>query len=97
MPYGDNLYELVMLVSYIQYEALIPFLSTLKCHNYHIPSLLNISIDNVDGYASSDLLQPHPTKPGYWRVYGRTDDQIMHSTGEKVRSSSLLYRTDFLT
>ena len=41
-------------------------------------------IDGLDAYATSDLLAPHPTKPGYWRVHGRVDDQIMHNTGEKV-------------
>lgn len=38
----------------------------------------------MDAYATSDLLAPHPSKPGYWKVYGRVDDQIMHSTGEKA-------------
>ena len=33
---------------------------------------------------TSDLMEEHPTKPGYWKIYGRSDDQIMHSTGEKV-------------
>jgi len=35
-------------------------------------------------YASSDLLVPHPTLAGYWKYHGRVDDQIVHSTGEKV-------------
>lgn len=50
------------------------------------PCVFNTKIDGVDAYATSDLLAPHPTKPGYWKVHGRVDDQIMHSTGEKVRS-----------
>jgi hypothetical protein len=25
-------------------------------------------------------------KKGYWKIYGRTDDQLMLSTGEKVSS-----------
>jgi len=48
------------------------------------PSVLNTSVDSVNAYATSDLLQRHPTKLEYWRVFGRSDDQIMHSTGEKV-------------
>ena len=28
---------------------------------------------------------PHESKPGLWKIYGRSDDQIMLSTGEKVR------------
>ncbi|PCH34918.1 NAD(P)-binding protein [Wolfiporia cocos MD-104 SS10] len=53
------------------------------------PSVLNTKIDGTDAYATSDLMIPHPTKLGYWKIYGRTDDQIMHSTGEKVTSNSL--------
>ena len=35
-------------------------------------------------YASSDLLEEHPTNPNIYKVYGRADDQIVLSTGEKV-------------
>ena len=50
-----------------------------------IPNVLNATIDGQEAYVTGDLLSPHPTKDGYWKVYGRTDDQIMHNTGEKVR------------
>lgn len=53
------------------------------------PSILNTRIRGIDAYATSDLLVPHPTKPGYWKVFGRTDDQIMHSTGEKTNPGPL--------
>lgn len=45
----------------------------------------NTMVDGVGAYATSDILAPHPTKPNYWKVFGRADDQIMHNTGEKVR------------
>ncbi|EKM49937.1 uncharacterized protein PHACADRAFT_213717 [Phanerochaete carnosa HHB-10118-sp] len=48
------------------------------------PCVENTEVDGVPAYATSDLLIPHPTKPGFWRIYGRKDDQIMHSTGEKA-------------
>ena len=51
--------------------------------------MINTKIDGRDGYATGDLLAPHPTKLGYWKVIGRTDDQIMHSTGEKVSPPAL--------
>jgi len=51
------------------------------------PSVINTEVNGVKSYATSDLFDEHPKKPGYWRVYGRTDDQIMHNTGEKVRFS----------
>ncbi|TFK38857.1 hypothetical protein BDQ12DRAFT_629926 [Crucibulum laeve] len=53
------------------------------------PSVLNGKVNGADSYATSDLFTPHPTKPGYWRVYGRTDDQIMHNTGEKTNPGPL--------
>lgn len=48
---------------------------------------MNTEIDGVGGFDTKDLFSPHPTKPGLWRVYGRADDQIMHSIGEKVREA----------
>ncbi|KAI0631526.1 acetyl-CoA synthetase-like protein [Trametes polyzona] len=46
--------------------------------------VINTQIDGQDGYATSDLVVPHPTKPGLWRIYGRADEQIMLSNGEKT-------------
>ncbi|KAJ7870004.1 hypothetical protein B0H13DRAFT_2557202 [Mycena leptocephala] len=54
------------------------------------PAVLNTKIEGIDAYATSDLLVPHPVKPGYWKVHGRADDQIMHNTGEKVNRFALL-------
>ncbi|KAH8113759.1 acetyl-CoA synthetase-like protein [Phellopilus nigrolimitatus] len=53
------------------------------------PNAINKRINGRDAYATSDLISPHPTKPGYWKVVGRTDDQIMHSTGEKTNPGPL--------
>ena len=47
--------------------------------------MFNDKINGIDAYATSDLLESHPTKPGLWKVYGRVDDQIVLSNGEKVR------------
>ncbi|KAJ6476525.1 hypothetical protein C8R47DRAFT_1323640 [Mycena vitilis] len=33
---------------------------------------------------TGDLFEKHPTKEGLWRVYGRSDARIIHSTGEKT-------------
>ncbi|KAF9553775.1 acetyl-CoA synthetase-like protein [Agrocybe pediades] len=51
-------------------------------------SVVNTQINGVDAYATSDLFVQHPQKAGYWRIYGRADDQIMHSTGEKAQNNS---------
>ncbi|KAF8890512.1 hypothetical protein CPB84DRAFT_1784727 [Gymnopilus junonius] len=56
---------------------------------FNRPSIINTKINGVDAYATSDLFIQHPHKPGYWRVYGRNDDQIMHSTGEKTNPGPL--------
>ncbi|PCH42369.1 acetyl-CoA synthetase-like protein [Wolfiporia cocos MD-104 SS10] len=53
------------------------------------PCITNTTVDGVGAYATSDLLAPHPTIPGYWRTVGRADDQIMHSTGEKTNPGPL--------
>ena len=47
-------------------------------------AVVNTTVDGVAAYATNDIVAPHPTRPGYWKVYGRADDQIMHNTGEKV-------------
>ncbi|KAH9917018.1 uncharacterized protein B0H18DRAFT_1123857 [Fomitopsis serialis] len=54
-----------------------------------VPNIINTKVDGADAYATSDLLVPHPTKKGFWKIYGRTDDQIMHSTGEKTNPGPL--------
>ncbi|KAF5371569.1 hypothetical protein D9758_003563 [Tetrapyrgos nigripes] len=53
------------------------------------PSVINTTVNGIPAYATSDLMTPHPTKKGYWRVFGRTDDQIMHNTGEKTNPGPL--------
>ncbi|TBU38867.1 acetyl-CoA synthetase-like protein [Dichomitus squalens] len=60
------------------YELVI--LATSKCP----PRVFNDRINGIDAYATSDLLEPHSTKPGLWKIYGRVDDQIILSNGEKT-------------
>ncbi|KAF9258540.1 hypothetical protein L218DRAFT_1004928 [Marasmius fiardii PR-910] len=51
----------------------------------YIPHLTNVTIDGVDGYSNSDLVVPHPTKPGFWNLH----DQILHSSGKKTNPAPL--------
>ncbi|GJE99727.1 acetyl-CoA synthetase-like protein [Phanerochaete sordida] len=47
----------------------------------------DLAVHNVPGeraYATSDLFEPHPTKPGLWRIVGRKDDVIVLGNGEKI-------------
>lgn len=53
------------------------------------PCVLNAKRGDLEVYETRDLLSPHPTRPGFWKVYGRSDDQIMHSTGEKVSCTAM--------
>ncbi|KAF9478063.1 putative aminoadipate reductase [Pholiota conissans] len=47
----------------------------------------SLSVENLEdarGYGTSDLFKPHPTKPNLWKIVGRVDDVIIHSSGEKT-------------
>ncbi|KAF8655498.1 hypothetical protein AX16_003028 [Volvariella volvacea WC 439] len=46
------------------------------------PAIFNMP--NDEGYATSDLFEPHPTKKGFYRIVARIDDVIIHSSGEKT-------------
>ncbi|KAH8078749.1 acetyl-CoA synthetase-like protein [Cristinia sonorae] len=56
---------------------------------YHVPNVLDTIIDGKPAYNTKDWLTPHPTKPGYWRIVDRVDNQIIHSTGEKTNPGPL--------
>ncbi|KAF8995049.1 hypothetical protein BDQ17DRAFT_1430659 [Cyathus striatus] len=55
----------------------------------HVLYVINAKHEGQDAYATGDLYSPHPTKPGFWKVHGRADDQITLSTGKKVNPKSL--------
>ncbi|KAK6984778.1 acetyl-CoA synthetase-like protein [Favolaschia claudopus] len=63
-------------------------------NEFYTPAVTNTTVRGKGAFATSDLLLAHPTKPGHWKVYGRTDDQIMHSTGEKPSESESLLNQD---
>ncbi|KAJ7458517.1 hypothetical protein FB451DRAFT_1046638 [Mycena latifolia] len=47
----------------------------------------SVSIENlkdVRGYATSDLWRNHPEKKHLWKMVGRIDDVIVHSSGKKT-------------
>ncbi|KAL7278804.1 hypothetical protein ACG7TL_007815 [Trametes sanguinea] len=48
------------------------------------PNAFNTQINGRPAYATSDLFEEHPTNPNLYKVYGRVDDQIALSTGEKT-------------
>lgn len=58
------------------------------------PMVSNYEHNGRQAYATGDLMAPHPTKKGYWATYGRADEQIMLSTGEKVCGKRLILKED---
>ncbi|KAJ7892397.1 putative aminoadipate reductase [Mycena leptocephala] len=48
----------------------------------HTPMVENLN--DVRGYATSDLFINHPEKKHLWKVVGRVDDVIVHTSGEKT-------------
>jgi hypothetical protein len=82
---GSGAYELIVTVSFITVvRHRTPDHVLLSLTRGILPAVLNTCAAGEYSYASHDLLVPHPTLEGYWKFYGRADDQIVHSTGEKV-------------
>ncbi|KIJ25888.1 hypothetical protein M422DRAFT_273122 [Sphaerobolus stellatus SS14] len=54
-----------------------------QCETHHL-SAINMEIDGVPAYATSDIIQRHEIDHTLFRIMGRKDDQIMLSTGEKT-------------
>ncbi|RPD70255.1 acetyl-CoA synthetase-like protein [Lentinus tigrinus ALCF2SS1-7] len=48
------------------------------------PNVYNSTLNGRPAYATSDLMEEHPTNPALFKVLGRADDQIILSTGEKT-------------
>ncbi|THV08158.1 acetyl-CoA synthetase-like protein [Dendrothele bispora CBS 962.96] len=54
-----------------------------------MPQVFNSTIDGVDAYSTHDMIEEHPKYKGYWRILGRVDSQIIHSSGEKTNPGPL--------
>ena len=87
-PKSEGLYELFIVVIIKNlYTLSIPKWSSGKS-SQDTPRgkicMTNTELYGEKAYATNDLLIRHPTNPKLWKVHGRSDDQIVHSTGEKV-------------
>ncbi|KAG5736033.1 hypothetical protein E4T56_gene18340 [Termitomyces sp. T112] len=60
------------------------FLAVVMATEGHCPPTINTHVMGQEGCITGDLLAHHPTKPDYWKVVGRLDDQIMLITGEVI-------------
>ena len=70
------------------FPSVDPLTTHAGCHLQSPPDLplpkVNTKVGEFDGYATNDLVVPHPTISGMWKIVGRADEQIMLSNGEKV-------------
>ncbi|KIK81855.1 hypothetical protein PAXRUDRAFT_806336 [Paxillus rubicundulus Ve08.2h10] len=57
----------------------------------YIPMVASCHVDGKKAYETKDLLIRHPRDRDLWKVYGRCDDQIMLSTGEKTNPGPIEY------
>ncbi|KAF8997177.1 hypothetical protein BDQ17DRAFT_887302 [Cyathus striatus] len=60
-----------------------------KTNSIKTLAVSNTTIDNIPAYDTNDLMIRHPTNPLLWKVIGREDDQIIHSTGEKTNPTPI--------
>ncbi|THU90375.1 acetyl-CoA synthetase-like protein [Dendrothele bispora CBS 962.96] len=58
-------------------------------NEHFTPRVFNTTINGVNAYATADLVIEHPQKKGYWKILGRVDSQIIHSSGEKTNPGPL--------
>ncbi len=54
-----------------------------KDHKFQGVRAVSCNFPDVEHWHTKDLFRPHPTKPSLWQFYGRTDDIIVLSNGEK--------------
>ncbi|KAK0215206.1 hypothetical protein EDD85DRAFT_798791 [Armillaria nabsnona] len=47
----------------------------------YAPAAFNSEIDGLEALDMKDLVQLHPSNRRLWKIYGRADEQITHSTG----------------
>ncbi|KAJ8503284.1 hypothetical protein ONZ45_g10995 [Pleurotus djamor] len=83
LTFSGNLRSILIPNGYSQHELVI------LPNPYAIPCVINGKYDGMDAYYTGDLFVAHPSKPGYYKIFGRVDDQIMHSTGEKTNPGPL--------
>ncbi|THU93668.1 acetyl-CoA synthetase-like protein [Dendrothele bispora CBS 962.96] len=59
-----------------------------NCDSHTLP-VINVIEDGIQAFNTQDILEEHPTKPGFYRVVGRADDQIIMANGEKTNPGPL--------
>ncbi|KAI0794928.1 acetyl-CoA synthetase-like protein [Abortiporus biennis] len=70
-------------------DGLTSELIILESADHTLPRVFNYEVNGRKAYATNDLCMQHPTKPHLWKIFGRADDQIMLSSGEKTNPGPL--------
>ncbi|TCD63228.1 putative NRPS-like protein biosynthetic cluster [Steccherinum ochraceum] len=78
-----------MSIKWVSNEAGDMFQPYVVPNAFAVPNIFNSTIDGEPALAISDWVVRHPTKPGYFKILDRVDNQIIHSTGEKTNPSPL--------
>jgi hypothetical protein len=78
-------YELVALVCCMPFPShcgrIIDVLQDIPSHRI---AAINSNVDGQNAFITGDLFKRHHSDPFLWKVWGRADDQIVLSNGEKV-------------
>lgn len=87
-----NLFQPILMVRSMQHGLLTAALPPefLQPSDLCFPNCnTNVVIHGRAAFAVGDYLERHPTDERRWKLYGRTDDQIVLSTAEHVRLTQL--------
>ena len=70
-PFGDGMYEMVMV------------------RDRRVKAIRGIffTFPDLQEYSTKDLFVKHPTKEGWWRPCGRTDDMVVFTDGRKLNTT----------
>ncbi|VDB87373.1 unnamed protein product [Peniophora sp. CBMAI 1063] len=80
LPHPDHIP--VELVPYDGQDGLLEPVAMVGEH--FSPNVINTTVNGKPGFATGDLVQEHPLYKGIYKIFGRADEQIMLSTGEKT-------------
>jgi hypothetical protein len=84
---GDGSYEPIVVVR-IFIILIISFKRVYQsCPGFHEVAVANTEWNGLPAYSTGDLLLQHPQRPNYYKVLGRSKDQVMLSSGEIVGAS----------
>ncbi|KDR69563.1 hypothetical protein GALMADRAFT_282566, partial [Galerina marginata CBS 339.88] len=82
---GEHTVELILKVPF----SAIYHGASINTSPMHKPTRANGEFDDVPAFFTGDLLEPHPTLPGFWRYVCRVADQESIGPGPKINVVAL--------